>query len=71
MEMHKYLAVAIISALSSACTLQGGIEKSALDYNRAADRVDKELLLLNIARAARGESMTFTGIAEMRVILPQ
>ena len=66
MKMHRCLAVAAISTLLSACTLQGGIEQSALDYNRAADRVDKELLLLNIARAARGEHMTFTGIAEMR-----
>jgi hypothetical protein len=66
MKMHNGLAVAAVSTLLSACTLQGGIEQSALDYNRAADRVDKELLLLNIARAAHGESMTFTGIAEMR-----
>ncbi len=64
-DLKWLLSTAIIFALG-ACTLQAGIEQTALDYNRAADKVDKELLLLNIARAYRGEDMTFTGVSEMR-----
>lgn len=51
----------------AACTFQSGIERSAIDYNEAADRVQKELLLKNVAPAlSLSEGLTYTEIAEMR-----
>ncbi len=65
MKSSDLLLPAALVLLLSACTLQAGIEQSGLDYNKAADNIDKQLLLLNIVRAYRGESMTFTGVTEM------
>lgn len=62
---RMYISLSI-AAMLGACTFQGGLEQSAIDYNRVADRVQKELLLLNVARANRGEGLTYTGISEMR-----
>jgi hypothetical protein len=66
MALKRVLAVLVCGLLAAGCTLHRNIERSALDYNRTADRVDKEILLLNVARARRGEGLTFTGITELR-----
>jgi len=48
------------------CTLSSSLERSAVDYNQAIHQVEKNLMLMNIVRSVRGESMTFSGIGEMR-----
>lgn len=66
MSIKRVVFALSIGAVLGACTLQAALEQSAIDYNRAADRAQKELFLLNVARAHRREGMTFSGIGEMR-----
>ena len=67
MTKLSFLTLSILITLTlQSCTLAPELRKSALDYNKTSDEVQKQILLLNVARAFRGEGLAYTGISEMR-----
>ena len=55
---------AVLSSLG--CSFRIQVERDAVEYNKAAERVQNEQLLLNIVRAAQRQPMTFTALTLIR-----
>jgi len=57
-------ALGVLSVLSG-CVSPIALHRAVLEYDRATANIQAEMLLLNIARAGRGEPIHFTAVSSV------